>query len=144
GAIVATALCGQGGETDLDKLQGTWMATAMVHNGKAAPKEIVEKVSLTFNGDKVEFDGPMASAKGEKPTKPEFKFKLYSSKKPKSIDMLALAGKFKGQTQLGIYELDGDELKLCLPNQEGKVRPSEFQSLERSDLVVISLKRSKK
>src|SRR5262249_25117321 len=104
----------------------------------------VEKVSLTIQGDKMEFDGPMASAKGEKATKPEFKFKVDSSKKPKTIDMLALAGKFKGQTQLGIYELDGHELNLCIPNQEGKVGPSEFHSLEGSDLVVISLKRSKK
>ena len=142
--IPAAALRGEDAQKDLDKLQGTWDVTSMERNGKAAPKDFVEKITVTFKGDKMVMDGPLATAKGEEPVKPEFTVKLDPSKKPNALDTTALNGKFKGKTQLGIYKLEGDELKICLPNQEAKERPSDFKSPEGSDLVVMILKKSRK
>jgi uncharacterized protein (TIGR03067 family) len=142
--IPGAVLRGQDAQKDLDKLQGTWALRTMEANGSAAPKDFVEKITITFKGDKMVMDGPMAAAKGEEPVRPEFTVRLDPSKKPKALDATALNGKFKGKTQLGIYQLDGDELKICLPNQEAKERPSEFKSPVGSDLVVMTLKKSKK
>jgi uncharacterized protein (TIGR03067 family) len=142
--ISAPALRGEDAKKDLDKLQGTWAVTAMEKGGEAAPKDVVEKITVTFKGNKIIMDGPLAAPKGEEPVKPEFTVKLDPAKKPKAIDTTPLSGKFKGKTQMGIYQLEGDELKLCLPNQEVKERPSEFKSPKGSDLAVMTLKRSRK
>ena len=142
--ISVAALCGQDGQKDLDKLQGTWTVTAAEERGKPLPKEITEKMTVTFKGDKMVIDGPMAVAKGEEPAKPEFNVKLDPSKKPKALDVTPLSGKFKGKTALGIYQMEGDELMICLPNQKQKDRPTEFKSPEGSDLFLVTLKKAKK
>jgi uncharacterized protein (TIGR03067 family) len=131
-------------KADLEKLQGVWVVTAIEEGGESTTaKDLPAAITVTFKGDKMVMDGPLAAPKGEKPVKPEFTVKLDPSQKPKAIDTVALGGKFKGKTGKGIYQLDGDELKLCLPNQESKDRPTEFKSLAGSDLVVMTLKRSK-
>jgi len=43
---------------------------------------------------------------------------------------------------LGIYELDRDDLKLCLSNQRTAGRPSAFTG--EGEFVLFKLKRSKK
>jgi uncharacterized protein (TIGR03067 family) len=144
GLIPAGLLRGEDGKADLDQLQGSWEVTAMEMGGKAtAAKDLPGKVTVTFTGEKMEMDGPLAAAEGEKPVPPAFTVKLDPSKNPKAIDTVALTGRFKGKTQPGIYRLEGDELTLCLPNQEAKVRPTEFESPAGSELVVMTLKRSK-
>jgi uncharacterized protein (TIGR03067 family) len=46
-----------------------------------------------------------------------------SSKSPKTIDYVS-----KGKTQLGIYEFEGDVLKVCV-SAPGSPRPAEFKSI---------------
>jgi uncharacterized protein (TIGR03067 family) len=55
------------------------------------------------------------------------KMKLDPSKRPKGIDYLVVEGRGKGQTRLGIYELGGDTVKLCLA-APGDERPTDFLS----------------
>src|SRR6185436_6497147 len=93
--IPAAALRGQDAQKDLDKLQGTWVLTAMEKNGKAAPEYVVGKLTVTFKGETMVMDGPLAAAKGDEPVKPEFTVKLDPSKKPKAMDATPLNGKFK-------------------------------------------------
>ncbi len=67
-------------------------------------------------------------------------FKLDPSKKPKAMD-LTLEKKGKKETALFIYELDGDNLKLCWRKPGGK-RPTHFTSKDTGGLMI--LKRNKK
>src|ERR687894_1347355 len=134
GLIPAAVLRGEDGKADLDKLQGTWEVTSMEMGGKAI-KVFPGKITVTFTGDRMVMDGPLAAPEGEKPVPPEFTVKLDPSKNPKAIDTVALTGKFPGKTQRGIYRLEGDELTLCLPNQEAEGRPTEFESPAGSQLA---------
>jgi uncharacterized protein (TIGR03067 family) len=71
------------------------------------------------------------------------------TRKPKHIDMtfsdgLGRAVRLKGKTQLDIYELDEDALKLCIPR--GQSRPEAFPSQENfegGDYFYIVLRRAK-
>jgi uncharacterized protein (TIGR03067 family) len=148
--IVVIQACGPSGEapqSDLDKVQGTWTVAAGEENGKAIPKEIAETRTFTFTGDKAVVGisaGPANAQPPIKPTLPEFTFKLDPTKKPKTIDVTFLNGEEKGRTRLGIYQLEGDELKVCMPTEERTDRPSDFKAPKGSDLNVVTLKRSKK
>jgi uncharacterized protein (TIGR03067 family) len=135
--IPAAALRGQDAQEDLDKLQGTWVLTAMEKNGNAAPEYVLGKLAVTFKGDTMVMDGSFAAVK------PEFTVKLDPSKKPKAIDATPLSGEFKDKTVLGIYQLEGEELKICLPKQGDKERPSDYKSPEGSDLAFMTFERSK-
>ena len=134
--VFSTAqLRGQEAKTDLDRFQGDWEVTAMESNGKLLPLGKL-KGTITFKGDLMTVDGP-----GFKPS--EHQIKLDPSKKPKLLDATpTLEG--NGKHSLGIYQIQGDELKLCLPIGPRKERPSEFKSADGSNLVVMTLKRSKK
>ena len=48
----------------------------------------------------------------------------------------------KGAVTLGIYEIDGDTLKVCF-DPEGKKRPTEFKTASGSQTLVVH-KRLKK
>src|SRR5262245_33517634 len=98
GMIMITA--GFARADDKDKLQGYWKAEKQVRGGKDSPAEEVEKLVLKFEGNK--------AFPEEKPNDVA-EFTLDATKKPKAIDIKTP----KGDTILGIYELDGDNLKLC-------------------------------
>jgi uncharacterized protein (TIGR03067 family) len=104
-------------------------------NGKPIPLDSV-KGTVTFKGDLMAVDGP-----GFKPT--EHRIKLDPSRKPKSLDATTTS-EGKGRNSLGIYQLEGDKIKLCLPIGLRTERPTDFKSAEGSNLVVMTLKRSKK
>ena len=87
---------------DKEAIQGEWIG---------------DHITLTFAGNKfVPWDKNHANAEEAAV------FTLYPAKSPKQIDFKYVKD---GRTQLGIYELSGDELKLCLA-QHGKERPSSF------------------
>ena len=69
--------------------------------------------------------------------------KLDPSKSPKTIDVTMTEGLNKGTVMLGIYEIDGDTLKVCF-DAEGKKRPTEFKSAPGSQTFVNVHKRVKK
>jgi uncharacterized protein (TIGR03067 family) len=124
-----------------EMFQGTWGAVSYVQDGqgegdKIAPQE--SPVRWVFKADKVTFlaDVEGASAKGS--------FNLDPTKKPKAIDMIfpAAPGAKKGQTMLGIYELDGDTLKICY-DPDGTKRPGEFKAGAGSKLIMAVFKRFK-
>jgi len=55
----------------------------------------------------------------------EATIKLHPATKPKSWDSTTTKGFGKGETVLAIYELDGDNLKICR-SWGSKERPTEF------------------
>jgi hypothetical protein len=65
------------------------------------------------------------------------------SKTPKTIDYAVAEGQFQGQTQLGIYELDGDDVKYCFADP-GNPRPTDFTTRGKIGYTVGVWKRIKK
>jgi uncharacterized protein (TIGR03067 family) len=105
----------------LERLRGTWeivKAEGMVE----ARRMIIDQDTATM-----EFDKDDAK---------KAKYKADPSAKPPRIDIT-----YETKTMQGIYELDGDNLKLCLGDPDGE-RPTEFKAAKGRHL--ITLKRVKK
>ena len=121
---------------DQEKLQGSWEAVEIIKDGKAAPADLLKGVKITFAQDKMTLVG------GKLFDRQEFRVKLDPAKKPKAIDLTSLDGASKGKVFVGIYQLRGDTVKLCVSNDpESKERPSEFAAKEGSKVGVSTFSR---
>jgi len=121
-------------KNDQKKLQGKWMLTSAVMNGAEIPKDQV-KGELVFKDDKYSY----ATGEGESGGGA---FKLDTSKKPKAMDAVPSDGPAKGETVEVIYELDGNNLKVCMASPGAK-RPKEFKADGDSNLWLFTYKRAK-
>lgn len=145
-AAAAAALpAGDTPQSDLDQFQGTWAVTSMVIDGRPVPEDARAKMTVTVRKDKLVMEGPVGSPKKGVTQRREFAIKLDPSKQPKALDETALDGRYKGKTMPAIYRLEGDTLTLCSsnqpPGQKAPSRPTEFESVRGSMLMVIKLKR---
>ena len=136
--FLAVPAAGQDAKKDVETIQGTWDLVAFVINGRDRLEDKIE-IQMTFKDDKM----VLIFAQDKKEERHELTFKLDPTRKPKTIDVTALEGPYKGKTVGGIYQLDGDALKMCIPNEPGKDRPKEFASKEGSDVALFTLKRAK-
>jgi uncharacterized protein (TIGR03067 family) len=122
--VVSAAADAPGGEDaarDLRRMQGDWAAESYVQDGTKLPDDDAQAIFRTVKGDKYTVSHfKRVLGKGT--------IKLDASKKPKAIDAYP-AGKDK--PILGIYEFDGDKMKLCFA-APGKERPAAFTSTEGS------------
>jgi RNA polymerase sigma factor (sigma-70 family) len=118
------------GKTDKEKLQGTWHAVSGEAEGKDVSEEFVKKLSIVFAGDKITLAGLV---RGENEKGVEGTFKLDPTAKPKAID-INITNK---EDAVGIYELEGDTLKLCIVEAANNERPSEFAGKNRQVLIVL-------
>jgi uncharacterized protein (TIGR03067 family) len=147
--LTPAALSDEKAKTDQEQLQGTWKFVRLSLFGNEAPKEFLPKVQVVIEGKTFTIKpGVVFEGSNEKPDG-EFKvgdkegdrvtFELDASKKPKTFDV---AAEFDGQkvTLKGIYQLDGDDLKICF----GEQRPKEFPAKVDSGNVLYVLKRDKK
>jgi uncharacterized protein (TIGR03067 family) len=123
-------------EKEVRKFQGTWTFESSETGGRALSAEDLKGLILTFEGDK------HTVKKGDEVIQVGTQ-KLDPSRSPKTIDVTMTEGPSKGTLMLGIYELDGDTLKVCF-DPEGKKRPTEFKSAAGSQNFVNVHKRVKK
>jgi uncharacterized protein (TIGR03067 family) len=127
----------QGGDAAkvLKEMEGSWTVVSMEFQGKKIPDEKVKELNLqmVFKGDKYsQHTGGKLDEEGT--------LKLDPSKKPPTIDLSIETGKDKGKTQLGVYELKGDTLRVSLARPGSTDRP---KSLAGDD-GLITFKRDKK
>jgi RNA polymerase sigma factor (sigma-70 family) len=154
---------------DRERLQGSWKLVAVDGSGKpknlivpgedkkdedvpgepkkdedvpGEPKKVVDEVDGRFV-----FSGDEFTAKKGFEVLYKGKFKLDISKSPKAIDLkiveaLAPNEDNEGKTVLGIYALDGDDLKLCLATPGEEDRPTKLAG-EAGKHVLLTLKREK-
>ncbi|PQO40198.1 TIGR03067 domain-containing protein [Blastopirellula marina] len=124
-----------------DPLLGTWILSEGETNGKDL-KEALKAQGL--DGLKVKFADGVMSMTGF--GGPEFKYKYSSdpTAKPTEIHLTTedTQGKVpQGLKMTGIYQLEGDVLKLCLPNKPADGKPTEFTAPSGSNRSLLTLKR---
>lgn len=114
-------------------LQGEWVIQSMEQDGHKTPAEKIKSVRIVIASDKLTVHGDKGMAST---------IKLDASKKPHHIDITVSDGLDKGKVWHGIYELEGDDWKLCL-GKPGKDRPTAFGCKANSGTVLMLLKRDK-
>jgi uncharacterized protein (TIGR03067 family) len=123
---------------DAKNLQGTWQAVDLEANGEKRSDDEIKESKVVIQGDEIF----AVKSKGEDP---HLKFKLDSSKTPKTIDLIPIDGPDKGKTFPGIYSLENGKLRLCL-NIFGKdlsKRPTEFKTQAGDGTGFATLERAK-
>jgi uncharacterized protein (TIGR03067 family) len=88
----------------------------------------MDTCTLIFEGDTVRTIGDWPGPPGEL----NGRCRLNPKRKPKIIDFVQLDTSFprrewRGRTRPGIYELDEDSLRLCLPESHDERRPTSFE-----------------
>jgi uncharacterized protein (TIGR03067 family) len=123
-------------KTDAKALQGTWVVTAQMYEGKELdPKEIQkEGIKFVITAEEITI-----VANGV--TRSKSTWTIDAMQTPKYMN-LVLIEPTKGEKLLGIYELNGDVLKLCL-HPGDKNRPAKFEAKKGSMDVVHILKKEK-
>ncbi len=121
-------------DADAAKIQGTWVAIWVETGGKPAPSDTIKNLSLLITADKIAFN---PGGENRQST-----YKLDPTKTPKMIELTPQDGPTKGKTLRGLYELDGDRLKLCVQNGEGE-EPKEFATKPGTSVRLLVLRRKK-
>ena len=139
--VLGAGVLAAGGEDDAIKkdrklMAGTWRVISYEKDGKKTPAEQLEKTRSIFSAD------GKAMVQREGKTIIKGNFKIDPTKKPKQSEATYTEGELKGKTVLGIYEVDGDSMRICF-SISGKDRPTEFSSKPDSGHVLIVYKRDK-
>jgi uncharacterized protein (TIGR03067 family) len=136
-STIATLAPADEPKTDLDMFQGTWSIISNEESGQKAPPDAYQLVRIIFNKDRYEVKEQDAIAELGS-------LKLDAKKAPKTVDFKITKGDGEGKTQLGIYEINGDTLKLCVSMPPGSTeRPTAFSTEAGSNTLLMVLKRKK-
>ena len=123
---------------ELGSMKGTWRQVSGEADGKTVSAEAMNETVMTRDeagrvvlrrGDKVIFEATVK--------------RIDSGTKPKMIDTEITAGADKGKTAVGIYEVDGDTLRLCVP-LAGNARPTDFSGKAGSRCILSVFEREKR
>jgi uncharacterized protein (TIGR03067 family) len=117
---------------ELQKFAATWRFVAVEVEGTKIPDKAFENDTLTLTGKTFTSFVEGHTTHGV--------FKIDPSVKPKTIDLTFTDGPGKGQTQIGIYELDGETQKICFA-KPGQPRPTEFATKPGNGQMIQVLKR---
>ncbi len=117
---------------ELEKLQGVWAIASWEECGKEQSDEQTKKLTIVIKDESIAFkyEGQAKSL--------VMKLKLDPSAKPKAVDPVSTLR--EGQlAAMGIYERDGDELKLIW-SRNGMARPEEFSTKRGDDRIFVKLR----
>jgi uncharacterized protein (TIGR03067 family) len=118
---------------DLDRLQGTWVLVQMKREGEDVPAEDLKGSTAAYEGNRITLrDGDRVRRRGIVTLDP--------TRKPKAINTWDQDGPYEDQTVPGIYELDGDTLRLCF-SRPGSERPKEFTTKTAPGVLFCVYKR---
>lgn len=123
---------------DLEKLQGTWDRVSMEIEGEEVevPADEVKGWTATYKDDEITLSNRDGVYRRGIIT-------LDPGRTPKSMNTWDADGPFQDQTVPGIYEIQGDTLRVCFA-RPGEERPTEFTTKRGSGFLYCVYKRSKR
>jgi len=130
---------------ELKAMAGTWKEISRLRDGQNLPTDQLGTMTQDENGKAEQRAGDRFGL--------VYSIKIDPTKTPKTIDYVVSGGAVRGDrpasvtgaaggTRQGIYELNGDSLRICLA-RPGKDRPTEFLSPPGKDLVLSVYQRQK-
>jgi len=118
-------------QTEIQRLGGTWtVVTQQMDGGPQSEPQPNDRMVFERNSLRRRQTAPDGTECGE-----EVSYTVDPTKSPKQINVSQW-----GKTAYGIYELDGDHLKICI-DRSGQGRPSEFKSQPNSEQMSYTLQR---
>jgi uncharacterized protein (TIGR03067 family) len=131
--LVAAFAAGQNdAQKEQTKFQGTWAVESATADGKEIPSDVFKTFKMTFKGDNYTVTMGQEKIEGT--------FRLDAAKNPKAIDIVPDNGPDRGRVQPGIYEIDGNKLKIC-GAMPGRERPTNFDTKDKPGQTVLVLRK---
>jgi uncharacterized protein (TIGR03067 family) len=144
--LVATALLlpvsdawpeGPKATDDARAVLGKWQVTSATQGGALLPG--LQDMRIEFTAATLAMH---VAVNGKHEPFVAAKYKLDTTKTPRAIDLIIELDPNRPIIQPGIYQIQGDELKLCL-EAAGLLRPTKFESARDSTANLFVLKRIK-
>jgi uncharacterized protein (TIGR03067 family) len=104
-------------KTDIEKLQGVWNMVSLEMDGRTMPASMLGGARIAIQGDHFTSIGMGATYEGT--------IEIDATRIPRTLNMNFRAGPEKGNTSLGIYEIEEDTWRLCVTTR-GTDRPTKF------------------
>jgi uncharacterized protein (TIGR03067 family) len=123
-----------GAASDAHEADGTWKPISAEFAGEKYPQQVLDMMKLILKGDKYTVDVGGQMDEGTVTRDP--------GKSPKTMDITGTNGPNKGKTFLVIYELKGDDLRVCY-DLSGESRPTEFATKAKTKLFLVTYRRMK-
>jgi uncharacterized protein (TIGR03067 family) len=130
GFLVFTPLTTQSAEADWKTIEGTWIPVTFEVGGVKLPEESFKDAKLVMTDGHYTYQNDHGT------------YKLFTSEKPRAMDVTGIEGPNQGKTFPAIYELTGDTLRICY-DLAGKTRPTEFATRAGTRQFLASYKRAK-
>lgn len=119
---------------DVERMRGTWRMAAMNQEGDSVPLGgNLAKLQLVVDGDR-------RTVRAGQILYSHAYYRIDPAASPPAIDVFVTQGGSSGQTMLGIYEVSGDRLRVCLASH-GRERPRDFSPKAGSGHVLQELRR---
>jgi uncharacterized protein (TIGR03067 family) len=116
----------------LTALQGEWQFVSLQVDGRDMPAELFTTGRLMMDGSRFRKEGEDANYDGE--------FSIDVEAEPHRIDIEFTEGPEAGNSCFGIFELNGDQLRMCI-GVVGASRPVAFKSAKGSGHALERLRR---
>jgi uncharacterized protein (TIGR03067 family) len=121
--------------SDFKKMQGAWEVEKLEQDGElAADASLLKKVIIKDDRFAFRYYLPRSKEYGDLVER----FKLDASKTPKRIETTSSED---GSVLVGIYEFEGDTLRICWNRNDRSNPPPDFTCLKGSDRRLLVLKR---
>ncbi len=137
--VLAAPLSLAAGESDkdLEKMQGTWTVVAMESKGRKVPSDDLKKSELRLSIQDDNF-----AYQASKKILREGTIRIDPEQKPKTLDSSETGPGGQAQATVGIYEIDGDTLRVCFA-PAGEQRPKKFTTGPKSPASIVVYQRVK-
>lgn len=114
-------------------LEGAWNLVGLEQGGAKQSEADLKGSTLTFKENRYIFKIGKETEEGT--------FKVDSSKKPNTLDLAITTGEDKGKQQLGLVEITGDTLKICVDVPGATNRPKELKSPASTNVLLFVFKK---
>jgi len=124
---------------DDDGIVGTWKIEKFetADPKDTPPQQLIDGIRFEFKAEG-KMSMTVTGGPGGRAETREGTFKLDDAAKPKTIDMTIASEK---EVMKGLYELDGDTFKLCIPNSPSGARPEKLEPAKEGRIPVVTMKR---